>query len=92
MSAQELKHFTLEDLNFGGTNFRDMQPQNKYCTWWGNQLVRLDRNACYLVDKKTGKETELMTLAQFNKWLVLRRTSRHARLWAHPSPLPASRW
>ena len=68
MSAQELKHFTLEDLNFGGTNFRDMQPQNKYCTWWGNQLVRLDRNACYLVDKKTGKETELMTLAQFNKW------------------------
>ena len=26
MSAQELKHFTLEDLNFGGTNFRDMQP------------------------------------------------------------------
>ena len=68
MSAQELKHFTLEDLNFGGTNFRDMQPQNKYCTWWGNQLVRLDRNACYLVDKKTGKETELMTLAQFNQW------------------------
>ena len=30
MSAQKL--FTLEDLNFGGTNYRNMQPQNMWLT------------------------------------------------------------
>ena len=38
----ELKEFTLEDLNFGGTNYRNMVPQNRWLTWWGDQLVRLD--------------------------------------------------
>jgi dipeptidyl-peptidase-4 len=30
MSAQEQKLFTLEDLNFGGTNYRNLQPSNKW--------------------------------------------------------------
>ena len=34
MSAQE-KLFTLEDLNYGGTNFFRMLPQNEHLTWWG---------------------------------------------------------
>ena len=70
--AQEttaLKEFTLEDLNFGGTNYRNMIPGNRWLTWWGDQLVRLDVEECYLVDKKTGKETLFLTVADINKWL-----------------------
>ena len=37
MSAQ--KQFTLEDLNFGGNNFHNMVPKNRYATWWGNWCV-----------------------------------------------------
>ena len=66
--AQEKKLFTLEDLNFGGNNFYNLQPQNKYYEWWGDQLVRNDVEECYLVDKKTGKETLLFTLDELNQW------------------------
>jgi len=41
MSAQD-KLFTLEDLNFGGVNFRKTQPQNLWLTWWGDQLMYQD--------------------------------------------------
>ena len=57
--AQEsttLKEFTLEDLNFGGTNYRNMIPGNRWLTWWGDQLVRLDVEECYLVDKRLGND------------------------------------
>ena len=53
-SAQQ-KSFTLEDLNYGGTNYRNMVAQNRWCTWWGDELVRQDVDACYLVNKKNGK-------------------------------------
>ena len=66
MSAQKL--FSLEDLNFGGNNYRNLQPENKWLTWWGDELVRTDVEECYLVDKKTGKETRLFTLDEVNKW------------------------
>lgn len=33
------KQFTLEDLNFGGTNYRNMIPQSKRLWWDGNTLV-----------------------------------------------------
>ena len=72
--AQEnasMKEFTLEDLNFGGTNYRNMIPGNRWLTWWGDQLVRLDVEECYLVDKKTGKETPFLTTAEINEWLGL---------------------
>ena len=41
MSAQD-KLFSLEDLNFGGTNYYKMQPKNMYLTWWGEKLVNTD--------------------------------------------------
>ena len=66
-----MKEFTLEDLNFGGTNYRNMIPGNRWLTWWGDQLVRLEVEECYLVDKKTGKETVLFTVDDVNKWLGL---------------------
>lgn len=68
MNAQ--KNFTLEDLNFGGTNYRNMVPENRWTAWWGDQLVRLDVDACYLVDKANGKETRLFDVSQINQWIA----------------------
>ena len=68
MSAQE-KFFTLEDLNYGGNNYRNLQPKNKWYAWWGDQLIRTDVEECYLVDAKNGKETSLFTLEEVNRWI-----------------------
>ena len=67
MTSQD-KQFTLEELNFGGNNYRKMQPQNLWLTWWGEKLVNTDVEECYLVDTKTGKKSLLFTLDQINKW------------------------
>ena len=67
MSAQKL--FTLEDLNYGGNNFHNMVPKNRYTAWWGDQLVRTDAEFCALIDKNTGKETRLFNLDDVNQWV-----------------------
>lgn len=67
MKAQD-KLFTLEDLNFGGTNYRNMQPENMWLTWWGDQLVQTDVEECNLIDVKTGRKQQLFTLDDINKW------------------------
>ena len=64
------KAFTLEDLNFGGNNYRNMVAKNRWCTWWGDELVRQDIDACYLVNKATGKETKLFSIDQINQWIA----------------------
>ena len=63
------KSFTLEDLNFGGNNYRNMVAKNRWCTWWGDELVRQDTDACFLVNKKTGKETKLFGINDINQWI-----------------------
>ncbi|MBO5541592.1 MAG: S9 family peptidase [Muribaculaceae bacterium] len=63
------KQFTLEDLNFGGTNYRNMIPQNRTLRWWGDQLVRVAADTCWTVNLKNGKEKVFFTRAQVNKWL-----------------------
>ena len=60
------KQFTLEDLNFGGNNYRNMMPESKYYTWWGDQLVRYDVEECFLVDKNKGTESVLLDTAMVN--------------------------
>ena len=67
MSAQKL--FTLEDLNFGGTNYRNMQPKDMWLTWWGDELVQTDVEECSLIDKKTGEKKRLFTLEEMNQWI-----------------------
>ncbi|MDY4039008.1 MAG: DPP IV N-terminal domain-containing protein, partial [Prevotella sp.] len=67
VQAQELKQFTLEDLNFGGKNFHNMSPKNRWYTWWGDQLVRQDAEQCLLVNPETGKETVLFSLEEVNR-------------------------
>ena len=67
MSAQD-KLFTLEDLNYGGNNFYNMQPKNMYLTWWGEKLVNTDVEECHLVDTKTGTKQTLFSLDDINTW------------------------
>jgi len=69
MSAQK-KLFTLEDLNFGGTNYHNLRPKNMFLTWWGDQLVHTDVEQCSLIDPKTGRERLLFTLDDINRWAV----------------------
>ncbi len=61
MSAQELKTFTLEDLNFGGNNYRHFLPENRWFTWWGDQLMYQDAEEGGMIDSK-GQKTTLFTL------------------------------
>ena len=67
MSAQE-KLFTLEDLNFGGTNYANLRPQNMWLTWWGDKLIQTDVEECYTIDTKTGKKSLLFSLDDINRW------------------------
>ena len=65
MSAQQNKLFTLEDLNFGGTNYRNMLPANQWFAWWGDQLMYQDAEAGGTTDAK-GARRQLFTLEQVN--------------------------
>ncbi len=60
--------FTLEDLNFGGTNYHSLRPKNMFLEWWGDQLIHTDVEQCSAIDPKTGKETVLFTLDDINRW------------------------
>ena len=39
------KLFSLEDLNFGGMNYRKMSPENQTYCWWGDVLIHLAKDA-----------------------------------------------
>lgn len=83
------REFTLEDLNFGGNNYHNMVSKNRYLTWWGDQLVRLDVEECSTVDKKTGKEKPLFTVDDINKWAETKDDSdkiRHLMYASFPYP------
>ena len=83
------RQFTLEDLNFGGTNYRNMRPEASYLTWWGGKLVRQDLNSCSLVDSKTGKETSLFSLDDINHWAGLEKSNEIVRhLYSAEFPYP----
>ena len=73
------KQFTLEDLNFGGTNFYNMRPEARYLTWWGGKPVRQDLNCCSLVDPVSGKEKLLFSLDELNRWAGLKEAGEVVR-------------
>ncbi len=75
MNAQ--KQFTLEDLNFGGNNYHNMVPENRYLTWWGDELVRTETDYCAIVDKNNGKETKLFLLDEISQ---LTQSDEHNRI------------
>ena len=86
MMAQ--KQFTLEELNFGGKNYRQFVPENRYTTWWGDELIRTEANQCSVIDKKTGKERILFTLEEINKYAVSDCSSQVKNLFGASFPYP----
>lgn len=78
-TAMAQKSFTLEDLNYGGTNFQKMRPEYRYTQWWGNQLVRTDMDYCSVVNPKTGKETRLFSMDDVNSWAGLKASEEKIR-------------
>lgn len=63
------KQFTLEDLNFGGTNYRNMVPANRWMVWWGDKPVHLEVEKVSVVNTATGQEQLLFTLDALNDWI-----------------------
>ena len=86
MSAQKL--FTLEDLNFGGTNYHNLQPKNMWLAWWGDQLIQTDVEECYTIDAKTGKKSLLFTLEDINKWAKNDKSNKVRTLTSVSFPYP----
>lgn len=87
MMAQ--KQFTLEELNFGGKNYRQFVPENRYTTWWGDELIRTEANQCSVIDKKTGKESILFTLEEINKYATSDGSSQVKNLFSASFPYPS---
>ena len=52
MAQQQL--FTLEDLNFGGTNYHNLRPKHLFVEWWGEQPMQLDAEQVLSYDAKKG--------------------------------------
>lgn len=82
------KQFTLEDLNFGGNNYHNMVPKNRYLTWWGDQLVRRNTDECSLVNKQNGKETVMFTVDDINKWTGTDDSTKIRHLFYASFPYP----
>ena len=80
MIAQD-KLFTLEDLNYGGTNYRRMQPKNIFITWWGDQLMYQDAEEGGTIAKDQSK-TALFTLDEVNTTLQADPSSIHSAYMA----------
>ena len=68
LPALAQKQFTLEDLNFGGTNYANLRPQSMWLTWWGEKLIETGVEECKVIDTKTGKKKCLFTLDEINTW------------------------
>ncbi len=70
LTASAQKEFTLEDLNFGGKNYKAMSPENRDYSWWGNQLVRKDDDKLFIVSTKDNAEKPFteQQQKQYDEW------------------------
>ena len=64
--AQQQKLLTLEELNFGGVNYRKFVPERLYSTWWGEQLMYQDVEETGMIDMKSGERRKLFSLDDVN--------------------------
>ena len=67
--AQGQKPLTLEELNFGGVNYRKFVPERLYTTWWGEQLMYQDVEETGMIDMKSGERRKLFSLDDVNSKL-----------------------
>ncbi len=48
----QLKQFTLDDLIPGGKTYSSLVPARMTTAWWGNRLVKIEKDRCLVLDKK----------------------------------------
>ncbi|MGM9813034.1 MAG: DPP IV N-terminal domain-containing protein [Muribaculaceae bacterium] len=54
--AQAQKLFTLEDLNFGGKNYKQMTPERIDARWYDNDLILNEKDSYFRYELATGKK------------------------------------
>jgi dipeptidyl-peptidase-4 len=86
--AQQKKSFTLDDLQYGGSTYFAMQPQNVYTTWWGNQCVEQDAEQCLAINARTARKTTLFKLSQLNNCANLPDSDRLHSCYSLDFPYP----
>ncbi len=84
----QTREFTLEDLNFGGNNYHNMTPENRYLSWWGDELIRTDADECMLVDKTTGEESKMFSADDLNAWGGIAESEKILSLFSAMFPYP----
>ncbi|MCD8290678.1 MAG: DPP IV N-terminal domain-containing protein, partial [Prevotella sp.] len=84
----QTREFTLEDLNFGGKNYHNMTPENRYLSWWGDELIRTDVDECMLVDKATGEERKMFSADDLNEWGGIAESEKILSLFSAMFPYP----
>ena len=52
--AQAQKLFTLEDLNFGGKNYKQMTPERIDARWYGNDLILNEKDSYFRYNLANG--------------------------------------
>lgn len=83
------KQFTLEDLNFGGNNYRNMTPGNLHTTWWGDSLVALDTDAATIVSTTADSAAPpLVTTQALNRCIAATDDSKVHHLYQATFPYP----
>ncbi len=60
------KHFTLEELNFGGTRYNEMTPEKRHYTWYGEELIRKETDCIFSIDEDN-KESLLFDIDDIQK-------------------------
>ena len=68
--AQEKRLFTLEDLNYGGKNYRELQPENKRYVWEGETLTEIQQDK----QQEEKKEKKVEPTAYVKDWQLYVKT------------------
>ena len=56
------KQFTLDDLIPGGKTYKVLQPLSLTSAWWGNRLIRIEKDKCSILNQRINWEP-LLSLA-----------------------------
>ncbi len=76
LAAAAQEEFTLDDLNFGGSNYRRYLPENRHLAWWGEELLHLTDDTCYIVATNTLEERPLFSRHTVNTALASSNSDR----------------
>ena len=64
VGAQAQKLFSLEDLNFGGKNYKQMTPERIDARWYGNELILKENDSYFRYNLSNGTKVAAEAPAQ----------------------------